>query len=112
MLIFLWVRRVRGVEGGGGGKTHFETKFGRLYRVFLTSKPAAGGNFSGICTPFEGKTDHFGGLNRFKNEGKRHERVAKGVIFSGAPSGATKALKPSIVVIFSPLLGTGGEEEA
>ena len=26
----------------------------------------AGGKFSGICTPFEGKTDHFGGLNRFK----------------------------------------------
>ena len=85
MLIFLRVRRVRGVEGREfrEGKTNFETKFGRLYRVFLTPKPAAGGNFSGIYTPFEGKTDHFEGINRFKNEGKQHERMAKSAIFLG-----------------------------
>ena len=66
---------------GRGRKAKFETKFLRLYRVFLISKPAAGGKFSGIYPPFEGKIDHFGGLNRFKNKGKRHGKVTKGVVF-------------------------------
>ena len=48
---------MRGGRGRGrrGRKANFETKFWRLYRVFLTSKPAAGGNFSGYAPLLKGK---------------------------------------------------------
>ena len=58
-------------------------KIFRVYTPFL----------KGYIPVYEGEMKHFGGPNRCKNEGKRREREAKGVFFSGAPSGAQKSIK-------------------
>ena len=44
---------------------------------------------------------HFGSPNHSYNKEKRCVGTAKGVLFSGAPNGATKAIKPLILVVFA-----------
>ena len=43
----------------------------------------------------------FGSPNRSYNKEKRCVGTAKGVLFSGAPNGATKAIKTLILVLFA-----------